>query len=92
MDSEYREVIGSQPTRPSEIDTSTSMSHVFERKDIQKYEVKDEKQNVIFTGWKYLEKKTPIEKWQLQTAAQNKENLDAIMLGLTDLYEISLEV
>lgn len=92
MDPEYIEVIGSQSTRPAEIDVTTSAYYVYIRKDIQKYEEKDEDQNVTFKGWKYLERKIPKELWTLEIAKQNKENLDAIMLGLTDLYEISLGV
>lgn len=90
MNSEFIEVIGSQSVRPSEIDVSSSAYYVYERKDIQKYEEKDEEQNVIFSGWKYLERKIPKEQWNLEVTAQNKQNLDAIMLGLTDLYELGV--
>ncbi len=90
MNSEFIEVIGSQSVRPSEIDVSSSAYYVYERKDIQKYEEKDEEQNVIFSGWKYLERKIPKEQWNLEVTAQNKQNLDAIMLGLTDLYELGI--
>lgn len=90
MDSEFIEVIGSQTARPQEIDVTSSAYYVYERKDIQKYEEKDDQQNVIFTGWKYQERKIPKEQWAIEATAQNKQNLDAIMLGLTDLYEISI--
>lgn len=90
MTSEFVEVIGSQITRPAEIDVTSSEFYVYERKNIEQYEEKDADQNVIFKGWKYLERKIPKEQWNLETTAQNKQNLDAIMLGLTDLYEMGL--
>lgn len=90
MNSEFIEVIGSQSSRPLEIDVSSSAYYVYERKNITKYEEKDDDQNVTFSGWKYLERRIPKDQWSLETTAQNKQNLDAIMLGLTDLYELGL--
>lgn len=90
MDSEFIEVIGSQKERPSEIDVTSSAYYVYERKDIKKYEEKDAEETVLWTGWKYLERKIPKEQWELETTATNKQNLDAIMLGLTDLYELAV--
>lgn len=90
MDSDFIEVIGSQPTRPAEIDVTSSEVFVYERKNIQKYEERDEEENIIFSGWKYLERKLSKTQWTLEVAVQNKQNLDAIMLGLTDLYELEI--
>lgn len=90
MDSEYIEVIGSQPTRPKEIDVTSSAYYVYLRKDIEKYTYEGEGTRPSFTGWKYKERKVPKEQWQMETTAENKQNLDAIMLGLTDLYEMTL--
>ena len=87
MNSDFYEVIGSQSERPKEIDVSSSEFYVYERKDIQKYEEKDEQQNVIFKGWKYLERKVPKDKWAFEVSAENKQNLDIILLALPDIYE-----
>lgn len=88
---EFREVIGSQPSRPSEIDTTSSSTVVYERKDIQKYEEKDDAQNIIFSGWKYLEREIPRDKWLIETTAANKQNLDSALEGLADTYLLILE-
>lgn len=88
--SEWKEVIGSQSERPAEIDVTSSAFVVYERKDIQRYEEKDDEENVIYKGWKYKERQVPKEQWSIETAASNKKNLDAIMLGLTDLYEVGI--
>ena len=89
-ENEFNEVIGSQATKPSEIDVTTSAYYVYERKDIKKYQEKDADQNVLFDGWQYLERKIPKELWQLETTKKNNENLNAIMMGLTDLYEMQI--
>ena len=85
---EWIEVIGTQPTRPSEIDTTSSEFYVYERKDIQEY--KDPEEESI-KKWKYLERKIPKDKWLIETAKINKQNTDAIMQGMVDLYELQLE-
>lgn len=89
MDNQYSfiEVKGSQDKRPKEIDVSPNHDYVIERKDIQKYEEKDENQNVLWTGWKYLERKIPKQQWTVEATAQNKENLDIILGALPDIYE-----
>lgn len=88
--SEWKEVIGSQPERPDEIDVTSSAYYVYERKDIQKYEETDDEENVIYKGWKYQERQVPREQWSVETTAKNKQNLDAILSGLVDLYEIGI--
>lgn len=88
---EWKEVISSMPERPSEIDTTSSAFYVYERKDIKPYQEQDSEDNVLLNGWQYLERKIPKEQWIINTTALNKENLDALMLGLTDLYELQLE-
>lgn len=92
MDSEYIEVIGSQATRPAEIDVDSSALYVYLRKDIKKYEEKDDDQNVIFSGWQYQERKVLKSQWIAEATVQNKTNIDAIMMGLTDLFELQLEL
>ena len=87
---DFVEVLGSQETRPSEIDTTSSAYYVYERKDIQKYKGTLPGTEIEFEGWKYLERKIPKEKWQLETAANNKQSLDVMMLAIADLYELQL--
>ena len=89
--SEWIEVIGSPPTKPAEIDTSTSEFYVFERKDIQEYKEPDS-ENVTSKRWKYLERKITRDQWLVETVKRNKENTDAIMQGLVDLYELQLGI
>ena len=85
---EWYEVKGS--VKPAAIDTTSSQYYVYERKDIEKCEEKDENQNVTFSGYKYKEKKTPKEQWAVEAAAKTIQNVEAIMLGMTDLYEIGI--
>ncbi len=84
---EFIEVKGSQEKRPQEIEISPNHYYVKERKDIQKYEEKDQDQNTLWTGWKYLERKIPKEQWVVEATAQNKQNLDVLLLAIPDLYE-----
>ena len=85
---EWYEVKGA--VRPAEIDTTSSQYYVYESKDIEKFEEKDDDQKVVRSGWKYMQRRTPKEEWVVDATAQNKANIDALMLGLTDLYELQL--
>lgn len=82
---EWIEVRGS--VRPLEIDTTSSAYYVYERKDIVKNE-DDDTGEVYYT---YLERKTDKTEWFVRATAENKANIDALMSGLTDLYELQLE-
>lgn len=88
---EWKEVIGTQKERPSEIDTTSSSDYVYERKNITEYTETDDQEEITLKGWKYLERKIPKGQWTVDVTAQNKQNLDAIMAGMIDLYELQLE-
>ena len=85
MNGEWIEVKGS--VRPQEIDTTSSKYYVYERKDIVKHE--DDDTGVAY--YTYLEKQTDKTEWFVTATAENKANIDALMSGLTDLYELQLE-
>lgn len=87
---EWIEVIGTQPTKPLEVDTTSSSFYIYERKDIQEYKDPDNEEDTT-KKWKYLERKIPRDKWIIETVQLNKENTDAIMQGMVDLYELQLE-
>ena len=89
--SEWIEVISSNPSRPQEVDVESSSFYVYERKNIEAYTETNDEEEVLWKGWKYLERKVSREKWILETTAKNQENVDAIMSGLADLYELQLE-
>ena len=84
---EWRDVIGSQIEKPEEIDTTSSAIYVYERKDIKAYEGEDKEESG--KKWTYQERKIPREQWLLDQTKSNYENLNAIMLGLVDLYEMN---
>ena len=87
---EWVEVIGSQPEKPEEIDTTSSKFIVYERKDIKPYEEEDKEQ----TGfkWTYKERQIPREQWILDQTKANHEDLVALLSGLIDLYELNAEL
>lgn len=93
----FETVIGSQTEKPAEIDTTSSEYVVYIRRNIKEYHSKD--QGVEFNGWKYEECIVPNNDYLVnfvkQLVEENQELKDqneALMMGLVDIYEQNLGV
>lgn len=103
---QWEPVISSAEEMPADIDTTSSAFVVYIRKDIVPYEEFDDQGQQTFKGWKYLECKVDNADWiadqlaeqvkvneQLKTETQElKDQNEALMMGLVDLYEMNLGV
>lgn len=75
---------------PDEIDSTSSSYYIYLRKDIVPYEEFDDDGQQTFKGWKYLEAKVPNVNYFNDVQIEQNEKIDALMLGMCDLYEIGI--
>lgn len=84
---QFNTVIGTQAEKPKEIDTESSKYVVYIRTDIEPYEIKEEGSEDVVKGWKYKECVVPNNKYLIDQLSSQQEAIDALMLGVADLYE-----
>lgn len=82
--------------KPLSIETDSSY-YVWERKEYEEIKIHVEPREGeefepydITTGWEYLERKITLSQYLAEQQAKNKENIEALMLGMVDLYEMNL--
>lgn len=82
---------------PEDIDTTSSTYVTYIRKDIVPYEEFNDEGDQTFKGWKYLEAKISNAdfvadkvKELVKENQELKEQNEALMLGMCDLYELNL--
>lgn len=88
----FQTVLGTQTEKPQEIDTQSSESVIYIRKNIQRYEVEEDEYNPAFSGWKYEEAVVPNVLWVQEKLKEQQEVNETLMLAIADLYEAQLEV
>ena len=86
----FQTVLGTQVEKPQEIDTQSSESVIYIRKNIQRYEIEADEYNQEFHGWKYEEAVVPNVLWVQEKLKEQQEVNDTLMLAIADLYEAQL--
>lgn len=85
---EFEKVRGS--VEPKEIDTTSSEYYTYIRKNIKEIHEEGSDNSPGFDGWEYEECRVLNDEWAVDQMKQLKENNEALMLGLVDLYEMQL--
>ena len=80
----YQHVEGTQTTRPPEIDTTSSKSLVYIRRNITEVEKEDEQGNT-YTVWEYDEARLTPEEYERYLQELESPALDMIMQQVNDL-------
>lgn len=88
----FQTVIGTQTEKPAEVDTTSSQYVVYIRTDIEPYEIEGEGSEEKVQGWKYKECVVPNNKYLIDQINSQQEAIDALMLGMADLYEMQAGV
>lgn len=88
----FNTVIGTQSEKPKEVDSTSSQYVIYIRKDIEPYEIKEEGSEETVKGWKYKECVVPNTKYLIDQLSSQQEAIDALMLGMADLYEMQVGV
>lgn len=63
----------SDSTKPSEIDTTSSQSYNYVRKDFEELPIYDQLGQQIGTHWRYLENKVKKEDWEIYNSLSKQE-------------------
>lgn len=84
MKIEYRVVKGSQATRPAEIDTTSSPSTVYLRKEIKRITEVDEQGEETYL-WQYEEAELTPEEYKLYLAETENMTTQLLMQQINDL-------
>ncbi len=94
---EWKNVDSSADSRPAEVDTTSSPSNVYVRKNIVKQTLEDETTGDTYTMWNYDEAKLTTSEYVEYQAELNdagiqslKEDLETLMVAYADLYEMLL--
>ena len=83
---DWKKVFGSQKNKPSSLDTSTSKSYVYQRRNIERVTHTDDDGNEIEL-WEYEERKLTREEYALIHVAELEDELIQTQLAITELYE-----
>ncbi len=76
-------------TKPSTIDSTSSSTHVYVRKDFEEVPTYDQDGEQIGTHWKYKEQCIPKEDWEIyQTAMQNTADINDLTDAVIELAGI----
>lgn len=88
---DYEKVKGTQTEKPQEIDVDSSKDTVYERKDITWVDTNPGDDDNFQPHWEYMERTYTKDEWIALNLKTSVENINALMMGLTDLYELQLE-
>lgn len=85
----WKLVENSTNEKPSSVDTESSQSVVYVRKDFEEVNNYDEDMNVTGTHWRYLEKEVKKADWETyKEVLQGQSEMTDIQIALTELYEM----
>lgn len=80
----YKRVTGTQEERPLEIDTKSSKSVVYIRRDIERVEKEDDQGNT-YEVWEYDEAILTPEEYELYAKEMDSPSLDLMMQRINDI-------